>query len=420
MQVKYIGYYDTEEEAARAYDRAILRIKPGAQINFPAADYPTEHAAGLAAAAQVGRTQAPPPGHAPGAGRATVCQATGWIARTCALPEACTTLVVSLLKPAGGIMCLPNGIVLPCGAESHFLRREIVRQSPQAAAAPAAAGMPPLPTAAGPEARHETAGAAGSAGAEQQRGAAAAGAPVLAPARKLAAGTHSCGTAAAGLPSGRRGAAELPVSPGHEPVQGRVLVRALQEVARAAVARQQGALPELREAAGKGLGLHMDVQQTSTSCCLFCWTLLGSARLLAMPMTRWSFIPDATAERLSPHAQVLHIGFFEFEEDAARAYDKAAVAIRGPRRARQLPGQRARPNPGAAPLAAPCQCIGKSMVVSFSRRLSSSRVDQGLCTAGKTGSQEANPQRACKSVVVKPIRADALSVRVAIVVQEAV
>lgn len=35
--MQYIGYFDTEEEAARAYDREILRVRPTAQTNFPAA-----------------------------------------------------------------------------------------------------------------------------------------------------------------------------------------------------------------------------------------------------------------------------------------------------------------------------------------------------------------------------------------------
>ncbi len=36
-QVQYIGYFDSEEEAALAYDRDILRVRPAAQTNFPAA-----------------------------------------------------------------------------------------------------------------------------------------------------------------------------------------------------------------------------------------------------------------------------------------------------------------------------------------------------------------------------------------------
>ncbi len=36
MQVQYIGYFDTEEEAAVAYDREILRQRgPTAQTNLP-------------------------------------------------------------------------------------------------------------------------------------------------------------------------------------------------------------------------------------------------------------------------------------------------------------------------------------------------------------------------------------------------
>ena len=39
-QVKYIGYYDGEEEAAKAYDTAMLALKGNAaQTNFPAAEY---------------------------------------------------------------------------------------------------------------------------------------------------------------------------------------------------------------------------------------------------------------------------------------------------------------------------------------------------------------------------------------------
>ena len=38
----------------------------------------------------------------------------------------------------------------------------------------------------------------------------------------------------------------------------------------------------------------------------------------------------ADEPRLSRHAQVNHLGFFDYEEDAARAYDAAALAIRGP------------------------------------------------------------------------------------------
>jgi hypothetical protein len=50
-QVQYIGYFDTEEAAAFAYDEAILRLRgPTAQINFPAGAEPAPAAAAAAAA----------------------------------------------------------------------------------------------------------------------------------------------------------------------------------------------------------------------------------------------------------------------------------------------------------------------------------------------------------------------------------
>lgn len=46
LQVQYIGYYDDELEAAKAYDRAILKFRgPGHQVNFPEADYIPEEIA---------------------------------------------------------------------------------------------------------------------------------------------------------------------------------------------------------------------------------------------------------------------------------------------------------------------------------------------------------------------------------------
>jgi hypothetical protein len=40
-QVKYIGYFDTEEEAARAYDKGILSLKGiGSHTNYPVSEYP--------------------------------------------------------------------------------------------------------------------------------------------------------------------------------------------------------------------------------------------------------------------------------------------------------------------------------------------------------------------------------------------
>lgn len=40
MQVQYIGYYELEEDAARAYDRAILQLRgPSMQTNFPISNY---------------------------------------------------------------------------------------------------------------------------------------------------------------------------------------------------------------------------------------------------------------------------------------------------------------------------------------------------------------------------------------------
>ena len=46
LQVQYIGYYDDELEAAKAYDRAILKFRgPGHQVNFPEADYTPEEIA---------------------------------------------------------------------------------------------------------------------------------------------------------------------------------------------------------------------------------------------------------------------------------------------------------------------------------------------------------------------------------------
>lgn len=39
-QVTHLGYYPSEEEAARVYDRVALSLNPGAQTNFPASQYP--------------------------------------------------------------------------------------------------------------------------------------------------------------------------------------------------------------------------------------------------------------------------------------------------------------------------------------------------------------------------------------------
>ena len=39
MQVTHLGYYETEEEAARVYDRVAMSLNPSAQTNFPAAEY---------------------------------------------------------------------------------------------------------------------------------------------------------------------------------------------------------------------------------------------------------------------------------------------------------------------------------------------------------------------------------------------
>ena len=45
-QVQYIGYYDEELEAAKAYDRAILKFRgPGHHINFPEGQYTAEEIA---------------------------------------------------------------------------------------------------------------------------------------------------------------------------------------------------------------------------------------------------------------------------------------------------------------------------------------------------------------------------------------
>lgn len=42
-QVKYIGYFDGEEDAARAYDTAMLALRGNAaQTNFPPSDYPAD------------------------------------------------------------------------------------------------------------------------------------------------------------------------------------------------------------------------------------------------------------------------------------------------------------------------------------------------------------------------------------------
>jgi len=44
--VQYIGYYDDEAEAAKAYDRAILKFRgPGHQVNFPEEEYSPEEIA---------------------------------------------------------------------------------------------------------------------------------------------------------------------------------------------------------------------------------------------------------------------------------------------------------------------------------------------------------------------------------------
>lgn len=44
--MQYIGYYDDEAEAARAYDRAILNFRgPGHRINFPEEQYTPEEIA---------------------------------------------------------------------------------------------------------------------------------------------------------------------------------------------------------------------------------------------------------------------------------------------------------------------------------------------------------------------------------------
>ncbi len=44
--MQYIGYYDDEAEAARAYDRAILKFRgPGHRINFPDEQYTPEEIA---------------------------------------------------------------------------------------------------------------------------------------------------------------------------------------------------------------------------------------------------------------------------------------------------------------------------------------------------------------------------------------
>ena len=40
VQVTHLGYYETEEEAARVYDRVSISLHgPHAQTNYPAADY---------------------------------------------------------------------------------------------------------------------------------------------------------------------------------------------------------------------------------------------------------------------------------------------------------------------------------------------------------------------------------------------
>lgn len=38
-QVTHLGYYETEDEAARVYDRVAISLNPRAQTNFPAAQY---------------------------------------------------------------------------------------------------------------------------------------------------------------------------------------------------------------------------------------------------------------------------------------------------------------------------------------------------------------------------------------------
>ena len=44
--MQYIGYYDEEVEAAKAYDRAILKFRgPGHHINFPEGQYTAEEIA---------------------------------------------------------------------------------------------------------------------------------------------------------------------------------------------------------------------------------------------------------------------------------------------------------------------------------------------------------------------------------------